>query len=251
MNWRALTYLLPEIYSEIKRTPKIIMNIHSLLALVLVTLAMLSCRQRSSTPTTQRAAESVTLKHWSAGHVDRATKVWFRLTATAIEVRWECDDDFISTPLTGRDSDLYKGDAVELFIDPAGDGRNLVEIQVNPNNDVLDLLLRYAEGYEVTETGRLTEASVQSHFQSDRPFNVEGLQTSAGRSSKGYWVKLQIPVPALCRAAGLDAVNPGRIRWNLVRLDHQQDGRVVQTDLVRVDPGCQHISPRRTTPLTR
>lgn len=230
---------------------KTIRKVYGVLAIALATLAASGCRQRVSNPGDQRAAKSVSLRHWPNGRADAATKVWFRLTATAVEVQWECSDQYISTPLTGRDSDLYKGDAVELFIDPGGDGRNLVEIQVNPNNDVLDLGLNYAEGYEVTDTGRLTEASVQSHFQSNRQFNVEGLQTSAGRNSEGYWVNLRIPLPALYRAAGLNAVDPAKIRWNLVRLDHQRDGRVVQSSLVRVDPGCQHISPNRTAPLTQ
>ena len=190
-------------------------------------------------------ADSIRLRTWTQGEVDEDTTVRFRCRADAIDVRFDCVDGDIDTPFVGRDSDLYKGDVVELFIDPAGDGRTIIEIQVNPNNDVLDLRLKYDPARQLTDTGRLTEDSVRKHFDSDRAFTLSDLETAAGRSTNGYWIELRVQLEELRRAAGLKSIDSKKMRWNVVRLDRRSDGSMQASSLVRVDPGCQHISPDR------
>ncbi|MBM3277069.1 MAG: carbohydrate-binding family 9-like protein [Candidatus Handelsmanbacteria bacterium] len=50
------------------------------------------------------------------------------------------DPDVWST-YNQRDMQLYEEEVVEIFIDPDGDGQNYAEVELNPLNAVLDLLL--------------------------------------------------------------------------------------------------------------
>jgi len=43
--------------------------------------------------------------------------------------------------LTERDDHLWNEEVVEIFIDPDGDGRNYVEIEISPHNVVCDLVI--------------------------------------------------------------------------------------------------------------
>jgi hypothetical protein len=53
-------------------------------------------------------------------------------------VAFEVDDTFLRSTLTGRDAHLWEQDAVEIMIDPDGDGRNYYELQVAPTGEVFD-----------------------------------------------------------------------------------------------------------------
>lgn len=223
-------------------------NVQTFFGLLLL-LWMGGCRAGGSESDACDGTHSVALRAWPDGDVDARTSIRFVPQPDAIIVRFECVDDHLATPAAGRDSDLYKGDVVELFIDTDGTGRTLIEIQVNPNNDVLDLRLQYDASRQLTRTGRLTEASVQAHFRSDRRFDLDQLQTVAARTSHGYRVEVRIPFESLYRAAGSASPDVGTMRWNVVRLDRHADGSVRQTSLVEVDPGCPHISPERTRPI--
>lgn len=227
-------------------------HVSRLLTGCLLVAAMSGCHLSKTNPAEKVSwtdAERLILRAWPEGDMDTQTTALVRHSANTVEVRFECIDDFISTPLAGHDRNLYKGDVVEIFIDPLGDGKRMVELQVNPNNDVLDLLLTYSDGYQLTEAGRLTEDSVKSHFLSDRQFNIADLRTSAAAYPGGYWVEIHIPTDALQRAAGAPSINLTNMRWNIVRLDHRRDGTIRQSSLVHVEAGCQHISPKRTVPI--
>lgn len=54
---------------------------------------------------------------------------------------FEAKDIDIWSDKAKHDGPLWEGDVVEIYIDPDGDGKNYVEIEVNPLNTVLDLLL--------------------------------------------------------------------------------------------------------------
>lgn len=60
----------------------------------------------------------------------------------ALYVAFEVDDDFLRCTHEGHDAHLWEQDAVELMIDPDGDGRNYAELQVSPTNLVFDTWFR-------------------------------------------------------------------------------------------------------------
>jgi hypothetical protein len=71
--------------------------------------------------------------------------------ATSLRVAWNThelralfhsEDAHISATLTEHDAPLYTEEVVEVFLDPIGDLECYFEIEVNPLNAVLDLVLR-------------------------------------------------------------------------------------------------------------
>ena len=59
-----------------------------------------------------------------------------------------CEDNNVQATITQRDGRLFSEDVVEIFCDPDGNGKNYMEIQINPLNTVTDMLLNkpYSEG---------------------------------------------------------------------------------------------------------
>lgn len=50
-------------------------------------------------------------------------------------VRFLCEDDQTYLPVHGHNAPIYLGDAVEIFLDPVGDCREWVELELNASND--------------------------------------------------------------------------------------------------------------------
>lgn len=69
--------------------------------------------------------------------------------------------------MTQRDAPLFREQAFELFIDPDGDGRNYLELQVNPRNAVCDLVMdkpyrdkgKANAGIDLTQLGTAVKVS--------------------------------------------------------------------------------------------
>ena len=56
---------------------------------------------------------------------------------------FECTDNQINAERTEYNSAIYKEEVVEAFIDPDGDGKTYLEIEVSPLNTVLHYDIRY------------------------------------------------------------------------------------------------------------
>jgi hypothetical protein len=65
-------------------------------------------------------------------------------TTSGLYVRFEAADDTPWSTLTRRDDRLWEEEVVEIFLDPAGSGREYAEIEVSPANVVCDLVVREA-----------------------------------------------------------------------------------------------------------
>jgi len=59
-------------------------------------------------------------------------------TAEALWVGFDCEDHDLHSEFKNRDDTLWEADAVEVFLDPGGDGRDYYEIQVSPRNVLFD-----------------------------------------------------------------------------------------------------------------
>ena len=66
---------------------------------------------------------SVALGPSEQGKVALPTTVDALWDADYLYLRFTCMDNEIYCPITGRDKDIYRNDAVEVFLDPKGDGR--------------------------------------------------------------------------------------------------------------------------------
>jgi len=72
-----------------------------------------------------------------------ATVTWSKILwdDDFLYVAFFCEDLDIWATFTGHDDQLYLEDAIEVYIDPDGDGLNYIEIELNPLNTIFDLWL--------------------------------------------------------------------------------------------------------------
>ena len=72
------------------------------------------------------------------------------------------EDKDIFSSITTRDGELWREDAVEIFIDTAGDGKNYFEIEINPVNTIYDALIPFSHSIDFNESKKINIASVQT-----------------------------------------------------------------------------------------
>ena len=115
-----------------------------------------------------------------------------------------------------EDDRLWEEEVVEVFIDPDGDGRNYLELEVSPTNTVVDLLIY----------------SVEPEFNSSVEWDIVGLKTavqtygSVNNSSDvdtGWSVEIAIPWSAMAKdVTGGDRPTIGNNwRLNLYRIERK------------------------------
>lgn len=101
-------------------------------------------RKSWAEPDVLMAAQSAA---WAeADQLDWGTQPWptsFRALSTrdALWLRFDAVDGSPWYTYTDRDDKLWEEEAVEIFIDPDGDHRNYIEVEVNPANALCDLLV--------------------------------------------------------------------------------------------------------------
>lgn len=69
------------------------------------------------------------------------TKAWMCYDDRNLYVAFVATSEDIWATMTKHDEYLYEEEVVEIFIDPDGDGKNYIELEINPLNNVFDLLM--------------------------------------------------------------------------------------------------------------
>lgn len=118
--------------------------------------------------------------------------------AAHLYVAFACVDSSPWWTLTERDAHLWNEEVVEVFLDPDGDGLNYAELEVSPNNVVVDLLCPRPRP-DVDEAIR---------------WNVAGLQTAVERHSGGWTAEIAIPWTSLADT-GVSAAPEAGDRWRV------------------------------------
>ena len=130
----------------------------------------------------------------------QATRVTLSRKPTHLHLLFECEDTRPWATITRRDGPLYEEEVVEVFLDPFGDLECYFEIEVNPLNAVLDLMLR----------------RVGKGWRKEFAWKCEGLETSAAFTATGWTATLIIPFAALLPQPPA----PGCVwRANFLRID--------------------------------
>jgi Carbohydrate family 9 binding domain-like len=111
----------------------------------------------------------------------------------SLYVAFDCTDPDPWGTMTSRDDRLWEQEVVEVFLDPDGDGLNYAELEVSPNNVVVDLLIPRPKA-DVNEALR---------------WNIDGLQTAVGRHAAGWIAEIAIPWASLGEAGVTDAPKAG------------------------------------------
>jgi hypothetical protein len=114
----------------------------------------------------------------------------------SLYIAFDCTDPEPWGRMKNRDDRLWEEEVVEVFLDPDGDGRNYAELEVSPNNVVVDLLLPQPRAD--------TNAALR--------WNIAGLETAVGRREGGWIAEIAIPWGSLADAGVSAAPKPGD-RW--------------------------------------
>ena len=121
------------------------------------------------------------------------------------------DEDVWST-LTKRDEKLWTQEAVEIFIDANGDGKDYVELQTNPNGAIFDT---YMPSYRKRTDAWNSKMVVA--------VKVDGTLNKKGDKDKGWTAELAIPWADTVGTAKVKIQLPPKVgdkfRLNLYRLD--------------------------------
>ena len=121
-----------------------------------------------------------------------------------------------------EDDKLWEEEVVEVFIDPDGDGRDYLELEVNPLNTVVDLSVQ-----QLTPT-----------WEADMDWDIAGLQTAVRThgtvndslsQDQGWTVEIAIPWDAMAPTIGGGGrPNPGDTwRLNLYRIERKAGREVM------------------------
>jgi hypothetical protein len=117
----------------------------------------------------------------TGGEPQQATVVQCAWSDFAFHVLFTCVDSEPWATITQRDGPLWEEEVVEVFIDPIGDFESYFELEVNPLNTVLDLVLR----------------KNRSGYRKDFAWDCGGLRTEVYRSDEGWSAEFLIPFAAL------------------------------------------------------
>lgn len=119
-------------------------------------------------------------------------------------VLFQVMDTHVWATYTERDSMIYEEEVVEVFLDPVGDFESYFEIEINPLNTILDLVLRRN----------------RSGYAKDFSWDCEDLRSVVKRTAAGWCAELSIPWSSLIAEPPRDGA---RWRGNFCRIDRPAD----------------------------
>lgn len=129
-------------------------------------------------------------------------RTWVKAAWDAEELRvlFEIEDTHVWATYTQRGALLYEEEVVEVFIDPFGDLETYFEIELNPLNTVMDLVVR----------------KNRSGWKKDFAWECEGMRTAVRRGASGWAGELAIPFRSLMAEP---PVAGAKWRVNFCRID--------------------------------
>jgi len=150
----------------------------------------------------------------------RAKMLW---DEQALYVAFACTDPDIWAIYTGEDDPMWSEEVVEVFIDPDGDAREYLELEVNPLNAWVDLRIQRAF----------------PRFSGSIDWDIAGLQTAVQvhgtvndslAADQGWTVEIAIPWTAMADSiTGGRRPEPGaQWRLNLYRIERMGGRRLKQ-----------------------
>jgi hypothetical protein len=171
-------------------------------------------------------------------------------------IRFDCNDQSIvylpgsDATAAPRDLPYFKADAVEVFLDPVGDGRMYMEVELSPNNGVFDAI------YFCTAPPRSKpDLSLENQF-ADRDlfslpeWNLAGLKTTTriwpNSEGTGWSAIAAFPASEILHRLGRKQFAPGmQMKINFVRFNYSSDVHhpLEITNWSPVLAGCAHVSP--------
>ena len=166
-------------------------------------------------------------------------------------IAFECVDPVIMCGGKDRDSELHRGDTVEIFIDSVGSNMEYYEIAVAPNGAVADLKFVLSSPPVYSARGDFLGAFTSKHRHRFRDWNLPGLKTAAApliqnNRTIGFQIEIAIPSEVLMSRMGKSRLEPCTMRANFCRFDYSAVGQEgIFSSWSQVLFGLPHSMPRR------
>ena len=212
-------------------------------------------------PAWQNAARidalSLALGDGSKGLTPLPTQVLAQWDDRWLYVRFVCEDKDAYSPFSKRDEAIYQGDCAEIFLDVAGDGRQVVELQLAPNGAIFDQQILLTTEAKSDENLVLDQPILERDFWMDLGWNLSAMKTATSQTATGWIADFALPAEAILRRRGVKTFSPMTIRANFLRYDWAPDNsdawglkdasgqkrRLNAHNWAPVKHGSPHISP--------
>jgi hypothetical protein len=118
----------------------------------------------------------------NGGKLDWKTEVKVAWDAKQLYFGFTCQDDDVWSDFKKRDEKLWTQEAVEIFIDADGDGKDYVELQVSPNGVIFDSYLPEYRKNQNDWNSKMKAA-----------VKVDGTANKRGDKDKSWTVEVAVP----------------------------------------------------------
>lgn len=182
------------------------------------------------------------------------TRVQLLWDATYLYVRLTCQNRHVFAPYGNERDELhYQGDVVEVYIDPQGDGRQYVEVQVNPMGGILDVIHFATTKHMPSSTPVLPRQQWPTEHWGITQWNMQGLRTAVSMQhmdDQTRWITdIALPAKTLLKRLGVETFSPMTLRANFLRYDGpvdmeaQKRSKLIATCWAQVPTGLPHLAP--------
>lgn len=169
-------------------------------------------------------------------------------------IRFICTANDVYSPFTHHGDKLYQGDVVEVFLDPKGDGKQWMEIEVSPHNVTMEVQTTVTAEPKSDAELMLLRDIISRDFWNNLDFTLQGLRTAAtvtkhGDEVSSWTVDIALPANVVMHRLGTDKFSPTTLRANFMRYEYPRpakaDGKrsLIAMNWSPVMWGCPHISP--------
>ncbi len=125
---------------------------------------------------------------------------------------FDCEDADLFATMKNRDEHLWEEEVVEIFIDPDGDERNYIELEVNPLGTFIDLFVLKP----------VVAIPYQSYnIPAKWAVKVDGTVHNSSDKDKGWTVELSLPLKEAVTAPNLPPKDGDKWRLNLYRIERK------------------------------
>ncbi len=145
------------------------------------------------------------------------TTARFAWTPETLYIAVESADDDVWSTFTERDSNTWEQEVIEVFIDPDGDKKDYLELQVTPANVIFDAKFE-------RHRSDLAKARAWNMAGFETAVTVDGTLNERDDTDRGYIVEMAIPV-AEVPGAKSPLAHGFTWRINLFRWDAPKAGR--------------------------
>ncbi len=137
-------------------------------------------------------------------------------------VRFLCKDDQTYLPSHQPGEPVFHGDAVEIFLDPVGDCREWIEVEINAKNEVYDQITLCTGEPKWDRSLRLTDDCIAREIWVLPNGALKNLRTAAAPwkvngQTVGWIVDAAIPAPEFLKRTGLKRFHTMTLRGDFLR----------------------------------